>query len=178
MEVADMINDSDFTGKIIQESDSSITYLFSTERSDRQLAVPKLFVDRFLRDQHWQDGMFMKYAKTVKNKTSDWVHGCGASKAGEIPEDEPFAITSYENVPGGHAKIRENEQYVYLAILMDGGFNPKECLLAVPNKLWGKYSSDLKWEKNMFTKYGKRYFGEFPKSDAPDEDFGFIPDTE
>jgi hypothetical protein len=106
------------------------------------------------------------------------VNGCGASKPGAIPENEPFAITDYENVPRGQTKIRESEKYVYLEIMMDGGFNPQECLLAVPSKLWRKYSSDSEWEKNMFTKYGKRYFGEFPKSDAPDEDFGFIPDTE
>lgn len=173
-----MTNKADFTGETIQESDSSITYMFSTERSDRQLTVPKLFVDRFLRDQNWRGGMFMQYAKTVRNKTSDWVNGCGASKLGEIPEDQPFAITDYENVPRGQTKIRENEKHVYLAIMMDGGFNPVVFLLAVPNVLWEKYSTNTKWMLQMLTNYGKRNVDKFPQSDAPDEDFGFIPDIE
>ena len=171
-------NKSEFKGVATQETESSITYMFSTEYSDRQLKVPKIFLDRFRRDDNWQASMFMKYAKTVKNKTTDWIHGSGASKLGEIPENEPFAITVYENVPAGHVKIREDEQYVYLAILMDGGFNPKECLLAVPERLWNKYSTDTQWRKDMFTKYGCSDFDEFPRPDAPDDIFGFIPESE
>jgi hypothetical protein len=178
MEAADMTNKADFTGETIRESDSSITYIFSTERSGRQLTVPKLFVDRFLRDQNWQDSMFMKYAKTVKNKTSDWVNGCGASKPGAIPENEPFAITDYENVPRGHMKIRENEQYVYFCILLARGHGSEERRLAVPAKLWQKYSSDHKWCIDMCYKYGQPHLGKFPESDAPDEMFGFIPESE
>lgn len=177
MVVADVSDELDFDGILIQESDDSVTYMFSTEYLDRVLTVPKQFLGRFHRDRNWQDGMFMQYAKTVKNKTSDWVNGCGSSKSGVIPDNEPFAITPYENVPGGHLKIREDENYVYLILMMDGGFNPQECMLAVPGKLWEKYTTDSQWAREMFTKYGNQDFGNFPGKDAPDELFGFIPES-
>ena len=163
---------------ILQDNVAGKKYLLSGPNNEKELLVPRLFVSRFERDETWQIAMIAKYAKTIKNKKSDWVYGCGASKSGEIPEDEPFAITEYENVPRGQAKVREDSQHVYLGILITRGHGYQNCLLAVPSRLWERYSSDSKWMSEMITKYGSQGVDQFPKSDAPDDLFGFIPESE
>jgi hypothetical protein len=174
-----MMNDfGGFQVTVLQDDSVGKKYFLCGSNDDRELFVPRPFVERFERDEIWRSGMVMQYAKTVKNKTSDWVWGCGASRLGEIPEDHPFAITEYENVPRGHMTIRENEQYVYFCILLARGHGSEERRLAVPAKLWQKYSSDHKWCIDMCYKYGQPHLGKFPESDAPDEMFGFIPESE
>lgn len=173
-----MKNFDGFQVSVLQDDNSGRKYLLSSSVNDRELLVPKIFINRFEKDQSWRNGMITKYAKTIRNKTSDWVYGCGGSKLGIIPEDEPFAVTQYENVPSGHVKIRENDDYVYLKVMMDGGLNPKECLLAVPGKLWKKYTSDLLWQKETLTKYGNQNFDISSWKNLPDEIFGIIPESE
>ncbi len=173
-----MKNFDGFQVSVLQDDNSGRKYLLSSSVNDRELLVPKIFIDRFEKDQSWRNSMITKYARTIRNKTSDWVYGCGGSKLGIIPEDEPFAITEYENVPRGHAKVREDSQHVYLGILITRGHGSQNCLLAVPKRLWGRYSSDSKWMSEMITKYGSQGVDQFPKSDAPDDLFGFIPESE
>lgn len=173
-----MNNFGGFFVTVLQDDDIGKRYHLDGRNNEREILVPTAFVERFERDDSWRSGLIMRYAKTVKNKTSDRMYGCGSSKSGEIPEDEPFAITDYENVPRGHCKIRENEEYVYLAIMFNRGHGSENRLLAVPAKLWEKYSSDPKWCQDMSNKYAKLKLGKFPENDAPDEVFGFIPESE